>query len=80
VTPNQEQVELASDHEDSEPGATRVDLHRRSASASGLIAMAVHASIRNEIQRSCCGPMAKASVGGKMVNCSGLHASLYLCK
>jgi len=60
VTPYQEQVGWASDHEDKELAPIRVDFHRRSASASGLIAIAVHSiSMKIEIWRSCCSTMAK---------------------
>jgi hypothetical protein len=59
-TPNQEQVELAGDHEDRELAPTRVDFHRRSASASGLMAMAGHINNKNEIWSSSCGAMVKA--------------------
>jgi hypothetical protein len=37
-----------------------VDFHRRSASASGLMAMAGHINNKNEIWSSSCGAMVKA--------------------
>jgi len=50
---------------------------RRSASASGLMAMAEHISTKNE-WRSSCSAMVKACLRWKVINCSGLHASLPL--
>jgi hypothetical protein len=80
ATPNQEQIELAGDHEDRELAPTRVDFHRRSASASGLMAMAGHISTKNEIWRSSCSAMVKACLMWMVIGCSGLHASLHLWK
>lgn len=77
ATPNQEQVELAGDHEDSELAPISVDFHWRSASASGLMAMAEHISTKNE-WRSSCSAMVKACLRWKVISCSGLHASLPL--
>jgi hypothetical protein len=52
VTPDQEHAELEIDHEDSELAPTKADFHCRSASASGLIALAVHTSKKKEICKS----------------------------
>ena len=51
-TPNQEQVEFSVDHEDRELAPTKVDFHRRSASVSGLVALAAHTSKRSELRKS----------------------------
>lgn len=42
--PSQEQVSLGRDHEDKEVELSKVDFHLRSASSSGLIALAMHSS------------------------------------
>jgi hypothetical protein len=48
--PNQEHIELAIDHEDSELAPIKVDyFHLSSASASGLIALDVHTSKKIEM-------------------------------
>jgi hypothetical protein len=58
LTPNQEQVEVEIDQEDSELAAIKVDFHRSSASASGLIALDVHTSRKIEIHESLCSTIA----------------------